>query len=57
MIFETVYFETKREKCASATTVDNINGEKKLPSHLRYSDVLHGSILLSIFFVPAFVLL
>ena len=36
----------------SATTVDNFNGEEKLRSRLKYSDVLHGSILLSPFFVP-----
>ena len=51
--FETVYLERKHEKCASAITVDNFNGEKKLQSHSKYLDVLHGSILLSPFFVPS----
>ena len=38
-------------------TVVYSNGEEKLRSRLKYSDVLHGSILLSPFFVPSYVLL
>ena len=52
--FETVYLARKTKV---VVTVVFFNGEKKLRSRFIYSDVLHGSILLSPFFVPSYVLL
>ena len=44
--------------CESATTVVFFNGEEKVSKLLiKYSDVLHGSVLLSPFFVLSYVLL
>ena len=51
---ETVYIARNTKV---VVTVVDFNGEKKLRSRLKYSDVLHGSILLSPFFVPSYVLL
>ena len=52
--FETVYLVRNTKV---VVTVVFFNGEKKLRSRLECSDVLHGSILLSPFFVPSYVLL
>ena len=55
--FKTVYLERKHKTYEDTTTVSFFGGEEKLQSRLRYSNVLHGSILLSPFFVPFYVLL
>ena len=52
--FEAVYLARNTKV---VVTVVFFNGEKKLRILLKYSDVLHGSILLSPFFVPSYVLL
>ena len=54
MISKTVYLARNTKV---VVTVVFFNGEKKLRSYLKYLDVLHGSILLSPFFVPSYVLL
>ena len=52
--FETVYLARKTKV---VVRVVFFNGEKKLQSRLKYLDVVHGSVLLSPFFVPSYVLL
>ena len=50
MISKRFIWRESTKTCVGSTTVSYFGGEEKLQSHLRYSDVLHGSILLSPFF-------